>query len=219
MVAFLLLAQVLLAQAAPARAAVDVIEALTAPELLSRAESLPPGRLYQPASRLFRGARRDEAIRWLSVAQIRDRHRLATSPELQEVRNAADRIKGYTGTHTISFRTTPDQLPMLLAGSLDNGAASLSQSGSVSRGELVSRAAKSAMARAQAAAAALGQRVVGVERMEIDPQAGLGAEPTQAARVLERPVPAAAPPPIATEAGQTVVTSTVLLTVRLAPVE
>lgn len=149
------------------------------------------------------------------------------SPELQEVRNAPDRIKGYTGTQTISFRTTPDQLPMLLAGSLDNGATSLSQSGSaprdeeveVARGDLVSRAAKSAMARAQAAAAAVGQRVVGVERLEIDPQAGF--EPSLAGRMLERPAPAAAapPPPIATEAGQATVTAAVLLTVRLAPAE
>ena len=36
------------------------------------------------------------------------------TPELQEVRNAPDRIKGYTGTQTISFRTMPDRLPMLL---------------------------------------------------------------------------------------------------------
>lgn len=149
------------------------------------------------------------------------------TPELQEVRNAPDRIKGYTGTQTISFRTTPDQLPMLLAGSLDNGATSLSQSGSApreeeveaARADLVSRAAKSAMARAQAAAAAVGQRVVGVKRLEIDPQAGF--EPSLAGRMLERPAPAAAapPPPIATEAGQATVTATVLLTVRLAPAE
>ena len=150
------------------------------------------------------------------------------TPELQEVRNAPDRIKGYTGTQTISFRTTPDQLPMLLAGSLDNGATSLSQSGSAPRegeveaaqGDLVSRAAKSAMARAQAAAAAVGQRVIGVERLEIDPQAGLGSAPVMASKMLERPAPAPAPPPpIATEAGQATVTATVLLTVRLAPVE
>ena len=144
------------------------------------------------------------------------------TPELQEVRNAPDRIKGYTG-----IQTTPDQLPILLAGSLDNGATSLSQSGSApreeeveaARADLVSRAAKSAMARAQAAAAAVGQRVVGVERLEIDPQAGY--EPSLAGRMLERPAPAAvAPPqPIATEAGQATATATVLLTVRLAPAE
>ena len=152
------------------------------------------------------------------------------TPEMQEVRNAPDRIKGYTGTQTISFRTTPDQLPMLLAGSLDNGATSLSQPGSspreeeveAARADLVSRAAKSAMAQAQAAAAAVGQRVTGVERLEIDPQAGFVSEPMLASRMLERPAPAAVAmpaPPIATEAGQATVTAPVLLPVRLAPAE
>jgi len=70
------------AQVAPTQAAENAIEALTVPELLSRAESLPPTGLYLLASRLFGESRRDEATRWLYIAQIRARYRLATAPGL-----------------------------------------------------------------------------------------------------------------------------------------
>lgn len=72
----------LLLQAAPTHASADAIEALTVPELLSRAESLPPAGLYLLASRLFGEARRDESTRWLYVAQIRALYQLAISPGL-----------------------------------------------------------------------------------------------------------------------------------------
>ena len=72
----------LLLLAPPAHASVDAIDTLTVPELLSRAESLPPAALYLLASKLFGEGRRPEAARWLYVAQIRARYQLATSPEL-----------------------------------------------------------------------------------------------------------------------------------------
>jgi hypothetical protein len=54
--------------------------------------------------------------------------------------------------------------------------------------------------------------------MEVNPQAGLAAEPVMMGRMLDRPAPRAVPP-VGTEAGKARVTATVLLTVRLAPVE
>lgn len=151
------------------------------------------------------------------------------APELQAVRGAPDRIKGYTGTQTISLRCTPERLPALLAGSLENGATGVAQSGAAPReaeveaahAALVARAARSAMEEARAAAAAVGQRVAGVERLEVDPQGGFEA------RAMERMVPVPAPammaaapvPPLAAEAGETEVTASVVLTARLAAAE
>lgn len=73
---------VLLAQVAAPRAAPDSLDALTVPELLTRADTLPPAGLYLLASRLFAEGRREDATRWLYVAQIRARYRLITSPGL-----------------------------------------------------------------------------------------------------------------------------------------
>lgn len=96
---------------------------------------------------------------------------MSFNPETQEVRNQPDRIKGYTGKLTVSFRTTPDQLAMLLAGCLDNGATGLGQFGSspreqeveAARQEMVAEAGQSALAQARAIATAAGQRIAGVE--------------------------------------------------------
>lgn len=164
-------------------------------------------------------------------AQAPERLRTETesfTPELQALRGAPDRIKGFTGTQTLSLRTTPERLPALLAGSLDNGATSVAQSGAApreeeveaARAELVARAARSAMERARAAAAAVGQRVVGVERLEVDPQGGGAAEPAMMEKMAPPPPPpAAALRPVASEAGETEVTASVLLAARLAAAE
>ena len=50
------------------------------------------------------------------------------SRRLSLARNGApDRIVGYTGSASISFRTTPDKLGTLLSGSLEHGANTINQ--------------------------------------------------------------------------------------------
>ncbi len=51
-------------------------------ELLARVDALPPAGLYLLTARLFAEGRRDDAVRWLYVAQLRSRFRLATAPSL-----------------------------------------------------------------------------------------------------------------------------------------
>ena len=146
-------------------------------------------------------------------------------PETQEVRGQPDRIKGFTGQGAVSFRTTPERLPALMAGSLDNGATGLRQSGSApkeeellaARNELAAEAARAALAQATALAEGIGQRVVGVERVEVDPE-GVGAAGGGMEERAYRPAPRATRP-IAAEAGEAAVSVTVRLRVRIAPKE
>ncbi|MBP0494266.1 SIMPL domain-containing protein [Pararoseomonas indoligenes] len=144
-------------------------------------------------------------------------------PELQEVRNQPDRIKGYAGRATVSFRTVPDRLPALLSGSLENGATGLLQSGSLpreeeveaARQELAAEATRTALARARAVAAAAEARVAGVQRIEMDPPGAVlpyGAE--AAAPMMRAQVPV---PPMASAAGEAEVVVRVTAVLRLAP--
>ena len=147
-------------------------------------------------------------------------------PEIQELRGQPDRIKGYTGRISVSFRTTPDALPTLLAGCLDNGATALGQFGSspreqeveAARREMVAEAGQGALAQARAIADAVGQRIAGVEFVDIDPLPGLPAGSAMPAYVAERAARPAAPVrPIANEAGDSSFSIMVVMTLRLAP--
>ncbi|WP_159992861.1 hypothetical protein [Roseomonas sp. 18066] len=69
-----------LVAAAPA-AAQDVMR-MPLVELEATADSLPPAGLYALAARRFREGPRQEAVRWLYVAQLRARFRLAVTPDL-----------------------------------------------------------------------------------------------------------------------------------------
>ncbi|WP_458094332.1 SIMPL domain-containing protein [Roseomonas sp. WA12] len=146
-------------------------------------------------------------------------------PEIQELRGQPDRIKGYTGRITVSFRTNPDGLPFVLAGSLENGATALGAFGSspreeeveVARRELVEEAARVAVAQARAIAVAVGQRVAGIEMVEVDPPPAELRNPAMAymAERVARPAPPVAP--IASATGDSALSVTVLMTVRVAP--
>ena len=125
-------------------------------------------------------------------------------PETQELRGQPDRIKGYTGRLSLSFRTTPDQLPLLLAGCLDNGATALGQSGAsprepeieAARREMVAEAGESALAQARTIATSVGQRIAGVHLVEVDPLPRTGPDPVMYAQAPERaarPAPPRAP--------------------------
>jgi len=155
------------------------------------------------------------------LGYLRDAHadRLRTEatafePETQQARGQPDRITGFTGRTAVSFRTTPDALPALLAGSLDHGANALQQSGSSpgdgevdrARDELAAEATRTALAQATAVAQAAGQRVTSVAEIVVDGP--------------ERPVLAmarSAAPPVAQQAGDTEVTVGVSVKVRIGP--
>jgi len=145
-------------------------------------------------------------------------------PELQEVRSGPSRIKGYSGRATVSFRTVPDRLPALLAGSLENGANGVVQSGSspreeeveAARRELAAEATRAAMARVRAVAEAAEARLDGIHRLELDP-ARTGGRPDYAPAMAMRMERPAAVPPIAVAAGETEVSVRVSLTMRVAP--
>ncbi len=151
-------------------------------------------------------------------------------PEIQEQRGQPDRIKGYTGKVNISFRTTPDQLPFVLAGCLDNGATALGQFGSspredemeAARRDLVEEATRAAVAEARAVADAAGQKVAGIELAQVDPLPGTEAAADVLQFGLDRAKQAAAarpaPPvaPIASAAGDSDISVTVVMIVRVA---
>lgn len=172
-------------------------------------------------------SRRSQSL--LDYLRVQGVERLRTEaisfePETQEVRNQPDRIKGFTGLGAVSFRTTPERLPALLAGSLDNGATGLRQSGSSpqeaellrARNELAAEAARAAMAQATALAEGIGQRVLGVQQIEVVPPGGLALDQEQDRAY--RPAPRAIRP-IAAEAGDAEVSVAVRLRVRIAPKE
>lgn len=147
-------------------------------------------------------------------------------PEIQELKGQPDRIKGYTGRLTVSFRTTPEQLPLLLAGCLDNGATSLGQFGSspreteieAARREMVAEATQAALAQARTVADTVGQKIAGVELVQVDPAPGVVPEMpsmpymAEPAARLARPVPA-----MASQAGDSSLSVTVVMTLRVAP--
>ncbi len=145
-------------------------------------------------------------------------------PEIQELRGQPDRIKGYTGRITVSFRTSPDQLPVLLAGCLDNGATALGQFGAspredeieAARREMVKEAGESALAQAQAIAASVGQRIAGVELVEVDPLPRIEGAMVPAGGLDRASRPAPMMRPIANEAGDSGLSITVIMTLRLA---
>jgi uncharacterized protein YggE len=141
-------------------------------------------------------------------------------PELQDARGQPDRIKGYTGRGTVSFRTLPDRLPALLAGSLEHGATGVVQSGSVpreaevetARQELAAEATRTALARAGAMAAAADTRLGAIQRIDADLSGGPGFAAMAAMRKSSAPMPA---PPVASAAGEMEVVVRVSVTVRL----
>ena len=176
-------------------------------------------------------SRQSEALLTFLRGQPTERLRtdgMSFDPETQELRGQPDRIKGYTGRLSVSFRTTPEQLPMLLAGCLDNGATGLGQFGSspreqemeAARQEMVAEAGQAALAQARVIAAAVGQRIAGVEFVEVDPLPGGTAVSVIPPYMAERAAKLAPPvPPVANEAGDSSFSVSVVMTLRLAAPE
>lgn len=174
-------------------------------------------------------ARQSQSLLTFLRGQATERLRTAGTsfePELQELRGQPDRIKGYTGRLTVSFRTAPDQLPALLAGCLDNGATSLGQFGAsprqeeieAARRDMVAEATQAALAQARVIADTVGQRIAGVELVEVYPAPGAMLEAVASPYLAERAArPAPSMPQIASEAGDAGLSVRVVMSLRLAP--
>ena len=119
-------------------------------------------------------------------------------PQVESGRNGGpDRIVGYSGSASISFRTTPDKLGGVLSGSLDHGANTISQTQfspqeneiDTARQDLAIEATKTALARADALAQATGLHVVRIEQINVGSEENivpLGAPKVMAAaRAIE----------------------------------
>ena len=162
-----------------------------------------------------------EYLRQQKVERLRT-EQVGVDPETQEVRGQPDRITGYTGHETVSFRTTPELLPTLLAGCLDHGANSLQQSGSSpreeevakARQELAAQAAHEAFEQASIVAKAVGAKVVGIQQVNVDLGSDDAVRSAMAPKSVMRPTMPSAP--IATEAGEAQVSVGVSISVRVA---
>ena len=128
-------------------------------------------------------------------------------PQTESVRNGPDRIVGYTGTASVSFRTTPDKLGTVLGGSLENGANTISQTQftptesdiDTARLELTIEATKTALARADAIAQATGLQVVRVEQINVGSEQVVIPRPVSMGKIEAAAVPAS---PIQTATGE-----------------
>jgi uncharacterized protein len=98
------------------------------------------------------------------------------SPDTRSQKNAPDRTVGYNGSEQVSFRTTPEKAPDILAGVLTNGANEIEgtsftpteQEISDARKKLSEDATKTAVAQADAIAHAAGMHVVAVRNINVD---------------------------------------------------
>ncbi len=105
--------------------------------------------------------------------------RLATDqisfqPQTHEEKSGQQKIVGYTGSTTVSFRTTPEKVGAILSGVLDHGANTIQQTSygpkeeeqDKVRKELAQEATRTAIAQGDAVAEAAGTRVIGSARSE-----------------------------------------------------
>jgi len=108
--------------------------------------------------------------------------RLATDqisfqPQTHEEKNGQQKIVGYTGSTTVSFRTTPEKAGAILSGVLEHGANTIQQTSYAPsedeqdkvRKDLAQEATKTAVAQAEAVAAAAGTHVIGVREVNVEP--------------------------------------------------
>ena len=98
------------------------------------------------------------------------------SPDTRTQKNAPDKTVGYDGSEQVSFRTTPEKAPNILAGVLTNGANEIDgttftpteQEIADARRKLSEDATKTAIEQADAIAHAAGMKVVSVRNINVD---------------------------------------------------
>jgi hypothetical protein len=145
--------------------------------------------------------------------------RLATDqisfqPQTHEEKNGQQKIVGYTGNTTVSFRTTPEKVGAILSGVLDHGANTIQQTSYAPkeeeqdkvRKELAQEATRTAVAQATAVADAAGTHVIGVR--EVNVESGGFVRPMPMMRMQSFEMKAAAPA-MGTEAGDQDISVTV----------
>jgi uncharacterized protein len=138
--------------------------------------------------------------------------RLATNqisfqPQTHEEKSGQQKIVGYTGSTSVSFRTTPDKAGAILSGVLDHGANTIDQTSyspseeeqDKTRKELAQEATKTAVTQAEAVATAAGTHVIGVREVNVEPSGIIRPMPMMRMSAMA----AAAPTPaMGTEAGE-----------------
>jgi uncharacterized protein len=134
---------------------------------------------------------------------------VSVEPQTETQPNGRNRTTGYSGHLSVSFRTSPQQLPALLGGSLEHGANTIIQTVftpreneiDAARQELAVEATKMALAQAEAVAKAADTRVVGIREINVAPEGEI--VPLRNARSEKVPaVSAAINRTIATTAGE-----------------
>jgi uncharacterized protein YggE len=146
--------------------------------------------------------------------------RLATDqisfqPQTHEEKNGQQKIVGYTGSTTVSFRTTPEKVGAILSGVLDHGANTIQQTSygpkeeeaDKVRKELAQEATHTAIAQGEAVANAAGTHVIGVREVNVEPSGMIRPMPMM--RMSAMAASAAPPPPMAGEAGEQDISVTV----------
>ena len=125
---------------------------------------------------------------------------ISFSPDTRSQKNGPDKTVGYNGSEQVSFRTTPEKSPDILAGALSNGANEIDstsftpteQEVADARSKLAEQATKTAIGQADAIARAAGEHVVAVRTINVDnavympqprPMAGMNMRMADAAAV------------------------------------
>ena len=145
--------------------------------------------------------------------------RLATDqisfqPQTHEEKNGQQKIVGYTGSTTVSFRTTPETVGAILSGVLDHGANTIQQTSYAPkeeeqdkvRKELAQEATRTAVAQGEAVADAAGTHVIGVREVNVEPSGGFRPMPMMRMQAMSADAKLA---PMATEAGDQDISVTV----------
>jgi hypothetical protein len=151
--------------------------------------------------------------------------RLATDqisfqPQTHEEKSGQQKIVGYTGSTTVSFRTTPEKVGAILSGVLDHGANTIQQTSygpkeeeqDKVRKELAQEATRTAIAQGDAVAEAAGTRVIGVREVNVEPSGGI--RPMAMMR-MSPVINGSAVPSMGTEAGEQDVSVTVSVKVTV----
>ncbi|GAA3759586.1 SIMPL domain-containing protein [Terriglobus aquaticus] len=145
------------------------------------------------------------------------------SPETRFQKNAADKTVGYTGSTSVSFRTTPDKAPEILSAALNNGANTINstvftpteQQMEDARRDLAAQATKSAMAEIESIAKAVNSHVVALRDIQVGAVSGGEPRPMpMMMRAMKADMPVAAP--IATAEGDQQISLTVSVTAAVA---
>jgi len=145
--------------------------------------------------------------------------RLATDqvsfqPQTHEEKSGQQKIVGYTGNTSVSFRTTPEKVGAILSGVLEHGANTIQQTSYAPkeedqdkvRKELAQEATRTAVAQGNAVADAAGTHVIGVREVNVEPGGIIRPMPMMRMQAMAA---TAAAPPMATEAGEQDISVTV----------